>query len=158
MSEVKRYPLSDYKYSNSKRGFIVIRVSHIFKPSKSKKIEGRNTVWVPECSKKDVYQKLMNYIIIMKEKYPLTDGYLCNYCKEPFTYLTNLTKRNVGVVGPRGKYDPAKKHNFAIDRWDPSITYTKDNIRFCCLGCNDRKKNSNIDDWKNFIGARYEDS
>jgi hypothetical protein len=151
-----KYADSDFKYFNSQRGFIVTKISDVFKPSRSLKKKDRNNIWKPECSKEDIYQKLMNYIIIMKEKYPLSDGYLCNYCKKPFTYLTNFTKRGEGYQNIKRKYDPAKEHNFAIDRWDSRITYTYNNIRFCCLSCNNRKKNSNIDDWKNFIGAQYE--
>ena len=149
--------VTDYKYANSQRGFIVIKVVQIFKPSSLKKRSNRNTMWKPECHKEDIYQKLMNYVIIMKEKYPLSDGYLCNYCKKPFTYITNFTNRGLGLRKTRSKYDPAKEQNFSIDRWDPRITYTYDNIRFCCLGCNIRKSHSTPDDWTNFKEARYED-
>ena len=152
-----KYALSDHKYANSQRGFIVNKVVQIFKPSSFKKRSNRNNVWKPECTKEDIYQKLMNYVIIMKEKYSLNDGYLCNYCKKPFTYLTNFTNRGVGFIKSRSKYDPAKEQNFSIDRWDPRITYTYDNIRFCCLGCNIRKSHSTPDDWTNFKEARYED-
>jgi len=31
------------------------------------------------------------------------------------------------------------------------LSYNIDNIVFCCVGCNDRKRNSNPNDWKNFI-------
>ena len=46
--------------------------------------------------------------------------------------------------------DPSKDKNFSIDRWDPTITYDIENIRFCCLGCNNRKSSSTPLDWKNF--------
>ena len=118
----------DYKYNNSPKGFITIKISQIFKPSSFKFRPGRNTIWKPDCTKEDIYQKLMNYIIIMKEKYPESDGYLCNYCKKPFS----------------------------IDRWDPRITYTYDNIRFCCLGCNNRKSSSTPNDWDNFKEATHD--
>ena len=42
-------------------------------------------------------------------------------------------------------------NNFSIDRYDPRITYKQNNIIFCCFGCNDRKHNSNPDDWKNYL-------
>ena len=43
-----------------------------------------------------------------------------------------------------------------VDRWDPRITYTYDNIRFCCLSCNTRKNSSTPDDWDNFKEAKNE--
>ena len=145
--------MSDFKYSNSKRGFIVKKIGSIFKPSNLNR-KGRNTSWVPECTKQDVYQKLMNHAAEMKRLYPQTDGFLCTYCKAPFTYKTNYRKR--GSFRTRSKSDPKKDHNFSIDRWDPKITYTYDNIRFCCLGCNNRKSASTPMDWENFIeGGKF---
>jgi len=145
----------DYKYNNSPKGFITIKISQIFKPSSFKFRPGRNTIWKPDCTKEDIYQKLMNYIIIMKEKYPESNGYLCNYCKNPFTYKTNMGTRG-SVKKTRSKSDPAKEHNFSIDRWDPRITYTYDNIRFACLGCNNRKSSSTPNDWDNFKEATHD--
>ena len=152
-----RHALGDYRYFNSKRGFIVNKISVIFTPRNQTLRKGRNTSWKVECTKEEVYQKLMNHIIIMKEKYPETDGYLCNYCKKPFTYKKNMGTRNSDQKKTRSKFDPTKAQNFSIDRWDPKITYTYDNIRFCCLSCNDRKGSSNPDDWNNFKEAQYED-
>jgi len=148
--------LFDFEYRNSKRGFIVTKIVGIFKPSNLKR-KGRNTSWKPECTKEDVYQKLMNHAIEMKRLYPQTDGFLCTYCKAPFTYITNYTKRCEGEKPrKRSKVDPKKDKNFSIDRWDPTITYTYDNIRFCCLGCNSRKSSSTPMDWENFIeGGKF---
>ena len=89
----------------------------------------------------------MNHIIIMKEKFPKTDGRLCRYCEKPFTFVTKRGTRGKGYQG-RGTQN---HNNFSIDRWDPKLTYQSNNIIFCCGGCNDRKKNSTPDDWKNFI-------
>ena len=148
--------LFDFEYLNTKRGFIVTKIVGIFKPSNLKR-KGRNTSWKPECTKEDVYQKLMNHAIEMKRLYPQTDGFLCTYCKAPFTYITNYTKRCEGEKPiKRSKVDPKKDKNFSIDRWDPTITYTYDNIRFCCLGCNSRKSSSTPMDWENFIeGGKF---
>ena len=148
-----RLSINDYRYNSSKRGFIVAKIVSIFKPSSLNR-KGRNTSWKPECTKEDVYQKLMNHVIEMKRLYPQTDGYLCTYCKAPFTYITNYRKR--GKLKTRSKLDPKKDKNFSIDRWDPNITYTYDNIRFCCLGCNSRKSSSTPVDWENFIeGGKF---
>ena len=147
--------LFDFEYRNSKRGFIVTKIVGIFKPSNLKR-KGRNTSWKPECTKEDVYQKLMNHAIEMKRLYPQTDGFLCTYCKAPFTYITNYTYRKPGQKKRRGKTDAKKDKNFSVDRWDPNVTYTYDNIRFCCLGCNNRKSSSTPMDWENFIeGGKF---
>ena len=144
---------ADWTYNNSRRGFIVIKIGSMFKPSNWKKREGRNTVWIPECTRQDVYRKLMNYIIIMKERYPQTDGYICCYCKHPWSFYTHYKTRGKGLK-KRSKLTPETEHNFSIDRWDPMITYTYDNIRFCCLGCNNRKSSSTPLDWDNFKEAK----
>ena len=89
----------------------------------------------------------MNHIIIMKEKFPNSDGRLCRYCEQPFTFVTKLGTRGKGYQG-RG---PQNHRNFSIDRFDPRLTYKQNNIIFCCFGCNDRKKNSTPDDWKNYL-------
>ena len=144
------------KYNNSYRGFIITKIGHIFKPSKIKPQPGRNNVWAPECSKEDIWQKFMNYVLKMKEKYPETDGYICCYCKKNLTFFTN--KRVSIGKGPtkKGKMNPKTFSNFSIDRWDSRITYTYDNIRFCCLGCNNRKSGSTPEDWDNFKEAKHE--
>jgi len=148
----------DFIYRNTKRGFIVTKIAVIFKPSNWKSRDNRNTSWKPECTKQDVYQKLMNHAVEMKRLYPQTDGFLCTYCKAPFTYITNYTKRCREGEKPRtrSKVDPKKDKNFSIDRWNPNITYTYDNIKFCCLGCNSRKSSSTPMDWENFIeGGKF---
>jgi len=145
-----------FKYDNSKKGFIVTKMGQIFKPSSYKPRKGRNFYWKPKISKEDLKLKLSNHVLFMSKYYPETDGYICSYCKAPFTYITNL--RTTGtVIKKRSKSDPAKIHNFSIDRWDPTITYTYENIRFCCLGCNNRKSSSTPDDWQNFKEAEHAD-
>lgn len=58
-------------------------------------------------------------------------------------------------MGTRGKgYQGRKgqiKTNFSVDRYDPRLTYRTDNIIFCCVSCNDKKRDSNPDDWKNYL-------
>ena len=144
----------EYAYNNSQRGFIITKMGQIFKPSNSKLRPGRNCVWKPEISREDLKLKLSNHVLNMAKDYPETDGYICSYCKSPFTYITN--RRSAGpIVMKRSKSDPAKIHNFSIDRWDPTVTYTYENIRFCCLGCNNRKSSSTPNDWQNFKEAEH---
>ena len=82
-----------------------------------------------------------------------TDGYICCYCKHPWSFYTHYKTRGKGLK-KRSKLTPETEHNFSIDRWDPMITYTYDNIRFCCLGCNNRKSSSTPLDWDNFKEAK----
>ena len=144
----------EYAYNNSQRGFIITKMGQIFKPSHSKIRPGRNFVWKPELSREDLKLKLSNHVLSMAKDYPKTDGYICSYCKAPFTYKTNARKTGT-LSGKRKKSDPAKIHNFSIDRWDPTVTYTYENIRFCCLGCNNRKSSSTPNDWQNFKEAKH---
>ena len=125
-----RRNFQDWTYLNSRRGFIVVKIGGIFKPSNLKKRDNRNTVWKPECTRENVYQKLMNHVIIMKERYPETDGYICHYCKHPWIFYTHYKTRGKGLK-KRSKLTPETEHNFSIDRWNSTITYTYDNIRFC---------------------------
>ena len=144
----------DFDYNNSQKGFIIVKMGQIFKPSNSKLRPGRNFVWKPELSREDLKLKLSNHVLNMAQDYPETDGYICSYCKSPFTYITN--RRSAGpITMKRSKSDPAKIHNFSIDRWDPTVTYTYENIRFCCLGCNNRKSSSTPNDWQNFKEAEH---
>ena len=152
-AEQARKAFAEFKYLTSSRGFIVSKISALFKPSNAKKKKGRNTFWKPDCTKENVYQKLMNHLIIMKERYPQTDGYLCHYCKQPWTFKVNYGVRGTGHRKRKDR-DPGTDKNFSIDRWDPLITYTYDNIRFCCLGCNNRKGESTTLDSKNFQEAK----
>ena len=147
--------LTDTKYLNSRRGFIVTKIGSLFKPSHYRVREGRNTCWKPDCTKENVYQKLMNYIIIMKERFSQTDGYICCYCKKPWTFFSNPTTRGIGHK-KRSKASPATDSNFAIDRWDSRITYEYNNLRFCCLGCNNRKSSSTPSDWDNYREASHD--
>ena len=134
----------DYEYMNTERGFVTISISRRFKPSVVKYGGHRAH---ESMDKKEFWRLYMNHIIIMKEKFPKTDGRLCKYCEKPFTFVTKMGVRGKGYQG-RGTQN---HDNFSIDRWDPKLTYQSNNIIFCCGGCNDRKKNSTPDDWKNFI-------
>ena len=134
----------DYEYMNTERGFVMNSITRRFKPS-TKKYGGH--IADESMDKKEFWRLYMNHIIMMKEKFPDSDGRLCRYCEKPFTFVTKMGTRGFGYQG-RSTQNP---NNFSIDRWDPRLTYQSNNIIFCCGGCNDRKKNSTPDDWKNFI-------
>ena len=139
----------DFAYMNTERGFVVSCIARRFKPS-AKKYGGH--IADESMDKKEFWRLYMNHIIIMKEKFPDSDGRLCKYCEQPFTFETKRGTRGKGYQG-RGTQNP---NNFSIDRLDPRLTYQTNNIVFCCFGCNDRKKNSTPDDWKNFIRVEKE--
>ena len=137
--------LKDNEYANTERGFVTLSISRRFLPSVVVRRGGH--VVHESVDKKEFWRLYMNHIIIMKEKFPESDGRLCRYCEKPFTFVTKMGVRGKGYQG-RGTQN---HDNFSIDRWDPKLTYQSNNIIFCCGGCNDRKKNSTPDDWKNFI-------
>ncbi len=97
----------DFDYNNSQKGFIIVKMGQIFKPSNSKLRPGRNCVWKPKISREDLKLKLSNHVLNMAKDYPETDGYICSYCKAPFTYKTNARKTGT-LSGKRKK----------SDRWD----------------------------------------
>ena len=134
----------DYEYMNTERGFVMSSIARRFKPSVIKYV---GHIADESMDKKEFWRLYMNHIIMMKEKFPDSDGRLCRYCEKPFTFVTKMGTRGFGYQGRSTQ----NHSNFSIDRWDPRLTYQSNNIIFCCGGCNDRKKNSTPDDWKNFI-------
>ena len=132
----------DFEYMNSERGYITRTISSKFKPSYTK--YGGH---IPTIDKKEFWRLYMNHIINMKEKFPDSDGRICRYCEQPFTFKARRGTRGKGYQGRKGQITT----NFSIDRYDPRLTYQNNNIVFCCVGCNDRKHNSNPDDWKNYL-------
>ena len=72
---------------------------------------------------------------------------ICAYCEQPFTFITRMGTRGKGYQGRKGQH----KTNVSIDRWDPRLTYQANNIIFSCVDCNDKKRNSNPNDWVNYI-------
>ena len=146
---LKKRAEADFAYMNTERGFVMSCIARKFKPS-AKKYGGH--IADESMDKKEFWRLYMNHIIIMKEKFPDSDGRLCKYCEQPFTFKTNVRTRGKGYQG-RGAQN---FNNFSIDRLDPRLTYQHNNVVFCCCGCNDRKKNSTPDDWKNFIRVEKE--
>jgi len=118
----------DFKYFNSEKGFVTNRIAKIFSPFNCKK----RGLW-PTCSKEDIWKIFYTYV---KEH-----GRNCEYCGDAWTYIVRKGVRGKGAV-PRKS--PNKK-NFSIDRLDNRKTYTLDNIVFCCVDCNDRKKNTTFE-------------
>jgi hypothetical protein len=135
---------TDFEYMNTERGFVMSSIARRFKPSV---IKYGGHIADESMDKKEFWRLYMNHIIMMKEKFPDSDGRLCRYCEKPFTFVTKMGTRGFGYQGRSTQ----NHSNFSIDRWDPRLTYQSNNIIFCCGGCNDRKKNSTPDDWKNFI-------
>ena len=141
---LKRRAEMDFAYMTTERGFIMSCIARKFKPT-AKKYGGH--LAADHMDKKEFWRLYMNHIIIMKEKFPDSDGRLCRYCEQPFTFKSSMGTRGQGYRS-RGTQNPT---NFSIDRFDPRLTYKQNNIIFCCFGCNDRKKNSTPDDWKNYL-------
>src|SRR5210317_258505 len=112
----------DYEYMNTERGFVMNSITRRFKPSV---IKYGGHVADESMDKKEFWRLYMNHIILMKEKFKDSDGRLCRYCEQPFTFETRM--------GTRGKGQPKNRAtqnytNFSIDRFDPRLTYQNNNI------------------------------
>ena len=149
MSKHKNNPVIALKYNSSERGFIINSIADMFKPSKIKRRK-----LVPLVSKQEVWEELVLYVQKMKEKFPYTDGRLCEYCKKPWTYIRNKNGCIMGQ-GSRKKSNPIQT-NFSIDRLDNNLTYTKENIVFCCGGCNNIKHQVTFDMCKKMLKMKEE--
>ena len=154
MSWRQKYPEraaeADFKYGNKERGFIITKIGDIFKPSKGK---NRKKRWLPQITRKEIWEDLALHIEFMKNLYPKSDGRLCRYCHQAWTYLTR--KKQVGTSEPRRR-GPTHSTNFAVERFDAQLTYLRGNIIFSCSACNDRKHDSTPSDWKNFLRVEKE--
>ena len=117
-------------YQNSEQGFVTISICSVFKPSACR----RRGLW-PAMTKKDLWREFEKHVSEMKQKFPESDGRLCIYCENPWTY-----KRSYGK-------EKRVKHqtNFSIDRIDNNKTYQIGNIGFCCSGCNDKKHHATLE-------------
>ena len=150
----KRFPEraaeSDFIYNNSERGFIVNVIGNIFKPSKGRY---RKKAWKPQVTRQKIWEELALHIEFMKDRFPKSDGRLCRYCHQAWTYLTR--KKQVGTSEPRRR-GPTHPTNFAVERFDTQFTYLPGNIIFSCSACNDRKHDSTPEDWKNFLRVEKE--
>ena len=132
----EKIALSEFKYMNTERGYVLEVIGGIFQRYKKK---DNRKKWKPECTKQDIYDELMLYI--------QDHGRNCEYCKKPWTYKRNLGTRQEGYNG-RG---PKIETNFSVDRLDSTQTYKQDNIVFCCVGCNNRKNQVRLSDIFNII-------
>ena len=127
----EKIALSEFKYMNTERGYVLEVIGGIFQRYKKK---DNRKKWKPECTKQDIYDELMLYI--------QDHGRNCEYCKKPWTYKRNLGTLQRGYNG-RG---PKIETNFSVDRLDSTKTYIPDNLVFCCIGCNNRKNQVRLSD------------
>ena len=137
--------VADQRYLNTEKGFVGNKYVHITKPSaiKSRNLEVK-------MNKEEYWCEYLNHKEIMKEKYPDSDGRLCRYCEQPFTFIVPLYNR---------RSDPTEiikrtstiLTNLSVDRLDNTEGYTKENIIFCCAGCNNRKNQVTLQDCRNIL-------
>jgi len=133
----EKIALAENKYMNTERGYVNEVIGGIFQRAKRKSIRKK---WVPDMSKQDIYDELMLYV--------QDHGRTCEYCKQPWTYVRRLGVRGKGHTGSKRA---GIETNFSIDRLDTTKTYSKDNIVFCCVGCNNRKNQVRISDIMNIL-------
>lgn len=139
-------------YYSVERNFILQTIRRPFKPSVMypklgpKEIKDQKSYlrksFIPEIDIAGVYDELMLQIELMKKKFPGSDGRLCRYCEQPWTYIRPGNKKGMRRI---------VKTNFSVDRFDPTQTYKKGNLVFCCSGCNSLKNNSTKKHWLKFL-------
>lgn len=136
----------DIAYMNIEKNFIRGTLRRIFKPStinpkKYKNISYIRKAWVPEITLEELYEELFLHIQNMKDKFPESDGKLCRYCDQPWTYIRkgdNITRKTTWT-------------NFSLDRFNSEQTYKKGNVIFCCSKCNSLKNGSTKAMWIRFL-------
>ena len=133
----EKIALAENKYMNTERCYVNEVIGGIFQRAKRKTTRKK---WLPDMSKQDVYDELMLYV--------QDHGRTCEYCKEQWTYVRRLGVRG---KGHRGVKRAGIETNFSIDRLDTTKTYSRDNIVFCCVGCNNRKNAVRISDLTNIL-------
>ena len=132
----EKIALAENKYMNTERGYVNEVIGGIFQRAKRKSIRKK---WVPDMSKQDIYDELMLYV--------QDHGRTCEYCQKPWTYVRRLGTRGEGHKRRRSGIET----NFSIDRLDTTKTYSRDNLVFCCVGCNNRKNQVRISDIMNIL-------
>ena len=156
------------KYNSSERGFIVNSFARIFKPTEidttSKNIAFNRSFGtlghLPNFSKAELWAELILYVQHMKDRFPHTNGRLCRYCLQPWTYVRG--RPNTKIMGRGNKTSGGKSPrtktwtNFSVDRFDNTKSYVKGNIVFCCAKCNATKQASTRDMWIRFLEVEEE--
>ena len=137
--------ITDHRYDNSEKGFVGQKFIHFTKPSSRKK---RDYVSV-NLDKIDYWVEYLNHKLIMKEKFPLSDGKLCRYCHAPFTFIVPI--KNHGQTELQTKRGSITLTNMSVDRLDNNKGYEVGNIIFCCAGCNNRKNQVTLKDCENIL-------
>ena len=140
------------KYINTEGGFQKEIINGIFARGRRDPAKYKRISWVPNITKEKIYELLQLHYIKMKKQFPETDGKLCEYCKNPWTYIRRPGTRGSGKK-TRGS---SVTTNFSIDRLDTSITYEEGNLVFCCSGCNNRKNQVRIEDMVNIMNVWME--
>jgi len=109
------------------KNYVEGKYVHMSKPSKKRSEQGRKAI---DCHiSKEEYMKLYEaHKELMKKKHPDSDGRLCRYCSNRFTFMPGFKRTNV-----------------SIDRLDSDKGYFDKNIVFACGECNDKKNQISID-------------
>ena len=108
--------IADHRYDNSEKGFVGQKYIHFTKPSAMKK---RHYVKV-NLDKIDYWVEYLNHKLIMKEKFPLSDGKLCRYCEVPFTFIVPI--KNFGEKNLQARRGLTNETNMSVDRLDNKNT------------------------------------
>jgi len=142
----KLHALSANRYNTSEKGFITKVIGRMFKPSQIRSRFG-GPDRIPECNRQDVWELLFIHVEKMKLEVPGSDGRICKYCLQPWTYKANVGERGTGYKKRKTSFWT----NFSIDRLYAEQTYKVGNIVFCCSKCNAIKNATTKKDWIRYL-------
>jgi len=156
------------KYNSSERGFIINSISRIFKPSNIDTVNRNVSLdrvygvkgHMVNINKEELWAELFLHVQRMKDKFPDSDGRLCRYCLQPWTYVRSLPDASKLARGDKHSGGKALRKktwtNFSVDRFDNHKDYVKGNIVFCCAKCNAVKNSSTKEMWLRFLEVDQE--
>ena len=126
----ERKTLSNYKYNNSLRGFLVNAFNYIMKRSRKRK--NRKSIEVNLTKQQFFEEFLLHY---------QRHGMNCRYTGVPLTTISNRGGGQINIT----------QTNLSVDRIDNTLPYQVDNIVFCTHEFNNRKGSVRIDDCKKIL-------
>jgi|TARA_R110002012_G_scaffold103056_1_gene242821 hypothetical protein len=127
----------DFWKSAAEKSYVEGKYVHMAKPSN--KAKARSVDIRCKVSKEEFLEMYEQHKRLIKTKRPESDGRLCRYCYNRFTFMTGFKRTNV-----------------SIDRLDSDKGYEKGNIVFSCGECNDRKNQISIDMCKRVVEVANE--
>ena len=77
--------LADQRYGQTEKGFVGNKWVHLSKPLARRRHKNGKEIKIT-LTKQTYWLEYLNHKQIMMGKYPKSDGKLCRYCENPFTF------------------------------------------------------------------------